>query len=107
MAKYFEGWAEIWFFIVIAIGFLISITIDSKVLVYFTIFLTGAMAGRLIFERKQKLSFPYYLIVIGFLIGYLIGSRFGDRRIMIVLFIFGTVLSYYAHDKGIIRDIRY
>ena len=108
MAKgYLENWAEIWFFILIVIGFLISITIGSKVMVYITILLCGAMAGRLIFERKKKLQFPYYLIIIGFLIGYLIGSRFGDRKVMIILFIFGTAISYYAHDKGLIRDIRY
>ncbi len=108
MAKgYLENWAEIWFFILIVIGFLVSVTLDSKVIVYSTIFLCGAMSGRLIYERKNKLQFPYYLIIIGFLIGYMIGSRFGDRKMMIILFIFGTVLSYYLHNKRIIKDIRY
>lgn len=106
-ANYLENWAEIWFFILIAIGFLVSVTLDSKVVVYATIILCGAMSGRLIFERKRKMQFPYYLIIIGFLIGYLIGSRFGDRKVMVVLFIFGTVASYYLHNKGFIRDIRY
>lgn len=107
MVSYFESWAEVWFFILIVIGFIISITLDSTVMVYFTILLCGAMAGRLMFSRHRKLQFAYYLIIIGFLIGYLIGSRFGDRRVMIVLFLLGSVLSYYAHLKGIIRDTRY
>lgn len=107
MVSYFESWAEIWFFILIIIGFLVSITVGSKVIAYITILLCGMMAGRLLFERKQKLQFPYYLIIIGFLIGYLIGSPYGNRKIMVILFIFGIIVSYYLHNKGFIRDVRY
>ena len=104
---FFRNWAEIIFFVLLIIGFLFSLAAPSAVLSYITIFAAGMMAGRLIYERKQKLQFPYYLIIIGFLIGYLIGARYGNWQVIIVLFVLGSLLSYYMHDKGIIRDVRY
>jgi len=104
---FFRSWAEFLFFVLLIIGFLFSLAAPSAVLSYIIIFAAGMMAGRLIYERKQKLQFPYYLIIIGFLIGYLIGARYGNWQVIMVLFVLGSLTSYYMHDKGIIRDIRY
>jgi hypothetical protein len=106
-AWFFRNWAEFFFFVLLVIGFLFSLLTPSAVLSYGLIFAAGMMGGRLLYERKNKLGFPYYLMLIGFLIGYLLGAFYGNRNIMILLFVIGAFLSYYLHDSGIIRDVRY
>ena len=89
------------------VGLLIGIASPSATITYLVGFFSGAMAGRLLYERKNKLRAPYLLIIIGFIIGYVIGTFYGDKRITFLLFIFGAVLTYYLFDKGILRDTRY
>ena len=100
-----HDWAELFFFVLMVIGFLIAVTIKNQVVVYITIFIAGLLAGRMIYEREEKFSFPYYLIIIGFLIGYLLGVQIGDRRAIIILFVLGGLISYYFYSKGFIHDL--
>ena len=104
---YFKNWAEIFFFIVMVLGFIIALIAPSAVISYIVIFLSGMIGGRLLYDRRQKLTFPYYLIMIGFLIGYVIGTYYGSRKITIVLFVVGILFSYYLCKKGYLRDILY
>jgi len=102
----FRGkWVELAFFILIILGFIFSILTRNLVLSYSLIFVAGMGSGRLLFERKNKLQLPYYLMIIGFLIGYILGAFYGNRNVMIILFILGSFISYYLHDKGYIQDI--
>ena len=104
---FFKSWAEFVFFVIMILGFGVSIWASSfsAVISYLVIFLSGMIGGRLLYERKHKLSFPYYFIVIGFLIGYLIGTYYGSRKVIIILFVLGVVFSYQLLKKGYIRDI--
>jgi len=102
--KYFSDWAELFFLVLLGIGLMVGISSPSAVITYLVGFFAGVMAGRLIYERKNKLRAPYMLIVIGFVIGYVIGTFYGDKRVTFLLFIFGAVLMYYFLDKGIIKD---
>lgn len=104
-SNFHENWAEIIFFILLIIGLIVSLMVQSKVMAYAIILLFGMIAGRFLFHRKDRMAFPYLLIVIGFLIGYTIGVPFGNKAMIIALFIFGISLSYYLHDKGWIRDM--
>jgi len=102
---FYKRWAELFFFILLVMGFLFSILTQNLVLSYSLIFVAGMVGGRLIYERKNKLQLPYYLMTMGFLIGYLLGAFYGNRNVMIILFILGSLISYYLHDKGYIQDI--
>ena len=102
---FFKSWAEFFFFVLMIIGFIIAIIAPSAVISYLVVFLSGMIGGRLLYERKKKLSFPYYIIIIGFMIGYVIGTYYGSRKVVIILFVLGILLSYYLHNKGYIRDI--
>lgn len=104
---YYKNWAEVLFFILLVIGFLVALFAPSAVVSYIVIFISGLIAGRLIYDRKGKGMFPYFLIIIGFFIGYLLGAYRGEREIMSVLFVLGALIGYYIYDKGILRDIRY
>ena len=104
---FFKSWAELFFFAVMIMGFIVSLwaTSFSAVISYIVIFLSGMIGGKLLYERRKKLTFPYYIIIIGFLIGYVIGTYYGSRKIVIILFVFGLLLSYHLHKKGYIRDV--
>ncbi len=102
---FFKSWAEFLFFVLMVIGFAVALLAPSAVISYIVVFLSGMIGGRLLYERKKKLVFPYYLILIGFLIGYLIGTYYGSREVVIILFILGILFSYHLHNKGYIRDV--
>jgi signal transduction histidine kinase len=103
----FKSWAEFFFFVVMVIGVVIGFWAGSysAFISYIVIFLSGMICGRLIYERKHNLTFPYYLIIIGFLIGFLLGTYYGSKQIVVILFVLGTLISYHLHNKGYIRDI--
>lgn len=104
---YFKNWAEWWFFVLLIIGFIIALFAPSAVVSYMVIFVCGLIAGRMVYERKNKGIFPYLMIIVGFLIGYLLGAFRGEREIMSVLFVLGALISYYIYDKGLLRDLRF
>ena len=102
-----KNWMEYSLLLTTLIGILIAVLAPSAVISYVISFLSGIFAGRLIYERKDKIQFPYFMIIAGFIIGYLIGVYYGNRRIVIVLFVIGAILSYKLYDKKILRDIRF
>ena len=89
------------------LGILVALASPSAVISYFIIFLVGMFAGRLVYERKKKIQLPYFLIIAGFVIGYLIGVYYGNRRLMIILFVIGAILSYNLYEKKILKDVRF
>ncbi len=102
---YFSNWAEVFFLILLFTGLVFGVMSPSAVITYLVGFFSGMMAGRLFYERKDKGRAPYLLIIIGFVMGYVIGTFHGDRRVTFLLFIFGAALSYYLFDRKIIKDI--
>jgi len=106
MAYFFRNWVEVVFLIILVVGFLFSLIAPSAVLSYLIIFFAGMIAGRLLYFRKKSMIFPYFMICVGFLIGYLIGSRYGNWLVIAILFILGSILSYYLHEEGYIKDIK-
>lgn len=107
MFEFYRNWMEFFFFVLMVIGILIALAAPSAFISYIIIFLAGMFAGRLIYERKRMIQLPYFLIIAGFVIGYLIGAYYGSRRMIIILFVIGAVLSYKMYDKKILRDTRF
>ena len=101
---FFKNWAEFFFFALMVSGFTISLMAPSAIISYTVVFLSGMIGGRLLYDRKGKLTFPYYLIIGGFLIGYLIGTYYGSRKIVIMLFALGILFSHYLYNKGYLKD---
>lgn len=96
-----ERWTEFFFLILLIIGFVVSISIGSAFFSYLVILLFGGMAGR--FLNYRKAMFPFYLIILGLLIGYIIGSRYGNWRVNLFCFIVGAAISWYLHEKKILK----
>lgn len=107
MFQFYKNWMEFFFLVLMALGVLIAFSVPSAVISYSVIFISGIFAGRVIYERKDKIKFPYFMIMVGFLIGYLIGVYYGSRRVLIVLFVMGSILSYILYDKKLLKDTKY
>lgn len=93
-----ENWAEFFFFCLLIFGFLFSLSVQSAGLSYVLIVLFGIMCGRFLSVRKK--GFPFYLIVLGFLIGFLLGARFASWKVLVFFFFIGGLVSFYLHDRG-------
>lgn len=101
---FWQQWSEAFFIIVLIVGFLVALFIKNAIFVYIIIFCIGLMAGRAIFKKKGKQPlFPFFLIIIGFFIGYLIGAFNFNKKMITFLFIAGAIISYYIHKKGYVK----
>jgi len=98
-----ENWVEMLFFILLLAGLVISIKIGSAFFGYIIIFLCGLFSGRVFYTRKRSTKFYLYFITFGFLIGYMLGISYGIKWLIAGLFVLGIMLSYWAHEKGIIE----
>ena len=98
-------WVEYVALIVLFIGFFISMSSGSAFLSYIIIFLSGLLTGRILFQHRKALPFKYYILMLVFLIGYILGTyvSFGSRKVIVIVFILSNILSYYMHDKEYIK----
>ena len=107
MAEFESRWMELFFLVLAAIGLVFALIVPSAVIGYTLIFVSGYFAGNVLYQRKNNIIFPFYAIVAGFLIGYLIGIQYGNRMIATVFYIVGAFLGYKLHSRGILNDRLY
>jgi len=107
MIKLEEIWAETLMVIFILVGFVVSLLLANVTVIYLIVLLSGFLAGRVIYIKKFKEPiFPFVLMIIGFLFGYLLGG-FGASRFWIAVFFLGSLgISYYLHLKKIITTFK-
>ena len=114
MADIFKSGTEVFIVIIMVLGVLISIAIPSKPLSFFVILLSGFAAGKIVYSRRYKTEykkqdivyfiveeFPYLIIILAFLGGYVLGSYNISRKAIFALFLVSFVISYYFHYKKI------
>ena len=89
------------------IGLLFALIVPSAAISYMFIFFSGIFAGRVIYERKNKIVFPFLVIIGGFLIGYLAGMRYGDWIVVVAIFVMGVIIGYHLFNKKILKDLRF
>lgn len=101
--KMWRSWPELIGFVLLVIGFVVALAIESIWLSVIVMLLAGLMAGRLVYEKKGKQPlFPFFLIIILLLAGYLIGSFRVNRLLLFIIFVTSMILSYYIHKKKLI-----
>ncbi len=98
-ANFSENWAEVLALVLLIIGFIISATSTNNLARYVIIFICGLIVGRAWFKRKKQIKIPSFIIILGFLIGYLLGSYYQNKISLIIFFILGAILNYYLHEK--------
>ena len=98
-----EYWVETIAIILLMIGFVLAITINEMIYVYLVILLAGLIVGRFFFFKiGRKPLFPFVLIIVFFLLGYIMGSFSANRKVVVLLFVIGWVVSHMLHKKGYI-----
>ena len=110
MFELYKNWMESFFFIVMLIGLLLALASPSAFISYIISFICGLMAGKLIYisrggedRDRQKIKLPFYMVIVGFFIGFLIGVYYGNRIVVVLSFIIASILSYRLHDKKILK----
>lgn len=93
------SWVEIVFITLLLIGIILSVFAGNVLFNYIIILLSGLMFGRLLYQERMNFKFSFYLIVFGFLLGYIVGSYYANRKTVLLLFLIGVTASYYIHLK--------
>lgn len=103
MVKWEKQWAEVLTLLFLVLGFILSVLLQSALVSYISILVSGFLAGRIYFIKRYKVPLlPVILIILGFLVGYLIGSIWVNR--VLVLLFFGGAFwgSHYLHTHKIL-----
>ena len=101
--KFEEDWAEAIAIFLLAIGFITAVLLRSPYYSYLSVFFGGLISGRLYYiKRYTQPILPFILMIIGFLLGYIIGSFWVSRIWVIIFFAAGFYLSLYLHRKKIL-----
>ena len=97
-----EQWAEVLTILFLALGFVIAVLLQSALFTFLSVIIAGFLGARVYYmKRFSEPIFPFVLIIVGFLVGYLLGSFWASRLWVIVFFPLSFALSYYLHLKGI------
>ncbi|RMF54503.1 hypothetical protein D6745_05060 [Candidatus Woesearchaeota archaeon] len=99
----YESWPELFFWVLLIIGFFLSLAIQNVFFSYLVIFICGMMVGFIMVQRKGKLNVPVVIIIIGFLLGYILGNFYTSKKALIIVFALGWALSHYLYVKGYIK----
>lgn len=99
-----KQWPEMISVATVILGFLVAASIQNFLISYIIIVLSGFITGRLIFKKKGKQPlFPFFIIIIFFALGYVLGSIMANRILVILFFVLGASISYYFHKKRYIN----
>jgi 4-hydroxybenzoate polyprenyltransferase len=95
--KWLDHWAEGFGFILLLLGLILSAFVNL-VMSFISILLCGMIVGRLYYIKRHRRHASFYMVVIGFFLGYMIGSFIKGyspiELIFIVIFFFvGTSLG--------------
>ncbi len=107
MSKFYKNYMEFFFIVLMVLGIVIALAAPNAFISYLIIFMAGFFAGKVMFERKTNIRFPYVVIFIGFLIGYLLGVYYGSRLAVGAMFLLGALVGYKVYQKGLIRDLKF
>jgi uncharacterized membrane protein YqgA involved in biofilm formation len=74
---------------------------------YAVAFLIGAILGRFWYTRLKKHRNTLYITVLtlAVLLGIIIGSIGTDRRVIVILYAIGVLLSYVIHKEKWIKSV--
>ena len=98
-----DFWKEWLFVLAMVIGFVISLSMTSPALNYVVVFFCGFLFGRMLYKNKAGAILQYYLLAIGFVLGYSAGFRSGNLVFALAYFVLGLVIDYMLHSKGVIK----
>ena len=103
MVQWHKEWAEVLALLFLVLGFILSVLLQSAVVSYISILVSGFLAGRIYYIKRYKEPLlPLILIILGFLVGYLIGSIWVNRILVLFFFALSFWLSDYLYTQKIL-----
>jgi 4-hydroxybenzoate polyprenyltransferase len=94
------NWVEYLFIVLLILGLALSLLVTSAALSYLIIIVSGVLCGRYIFQHKASLTLPLYLLMFGFVLGYVLGGFNASRWLIIIFFILSCFTGFYTLQKG-------
>ncbi|MCB9362336.1 hypothetical protein H6504_02780 [Candidatus Woesearchaeota archaeon] len=105
----YRYWPELLAVSLMVVGFIFAMSmIGSLFMAMVLIFLWGMVFGRLWYKMKGTFRFPWMIVIVGFLVGYLLASLsmgYTNILVLIALYFVGMWFSYVLHDKDVIESI--
>jgi len=103
MVEWKDQWVEVLSLFFVALGFVIALLLQSSYYSYLSVLLGGFISARLFYLKKSKEPIlPFILIILGFLVGYLVGSFWVNRTLIFLSFGIGYGVSTYLHKNKIL-----
>ncbi len=103
------NWPEFVWISLLIIGFILSMsTIGSAMMYYIVALLAGIFFGRLWYKTKKTLQFKYFMMIVCFMIGFILGNYFrgyGHAEITIIVLMVGIIIGFYTTSKGLMNGI--
>ena len=74
---------------------------------YAVAFLIGTIFGKFWYTRIKKHKNTLYITVLtlAVMLGIIIGSVGTDRRVVVILYVIGILLSYFVHKEKWVRSV--
>ncbi|MBI5393106.1 hypothetical protein HZA96_04505 [Candidatus Woesearchaeota archaeon] len=95
-----EQWPEMFSLFLLVVGFVVALFSKSAAVTYIMITVCGLVSGRMLFFRKYRMKMLFFMVTIGFLIGFVLGSFYGATRYIIVFYIIGNYAGYFLHKEA-------
>ena len=94
-----DHWVDVAALLVLILGLLLSFTSGSLVLTYLIAFLCGMIVGRYLHFRQHRLQLRFFYVVFAFVVGFALGARYGNFKVIIFLFVLGAITGNYIHKQ--------
>ena len=86
---------------------MLALIASNVALGFLVVFLAGLLTARLYYFRQlNRPTFPFILIIAGFIVGVLVGNFWKSRTYVLVIFGLGYAISYYLHLKKILVSFK-
>lgn len=95
----YEDWPESLALLLLILGFLVAMLSTSFLLQYTIIILAGLVFGRQLHRWKPHKKSSLFIIMLGFLLGYMLGSVYANRKILVAFFGIGVWAGWYIDKK--------
>ncbi|MBC8500441.1 MAG: hypothetical protein H8D38_01635 [DPANN group archaeon] len=86
---------EVTFLILLVLGVIFSLVLDNLFLQSVTIFIFGIISATLQELKRAELNFPYILLIVGFVLGYLLATKPGYKFLILIIFFLGLIAGVF------------
>ncbi len=107
MANLTVDWPETVGLLFLIIGFVMAMLAGNAYILYTVCLLIGLMFGRILYRFRMSECIPVFIIIMAFFLGFILGGIYANLRVIALLLLAGMLISYWLHDKRIIRSVEF